>query len=101
MLFRFFLGDDILPSSVGIILNHDIRIPIKQHVYGTIIESTVRVVFFVPHVFGYFLKKNQVASPSRHLPTGHGSVACRGHGGKLVWVVLSHRIHGTGIFTYT
>ena len=29
-LFRAFFGDEILPSHVGIMINHEIRIPIKQ-----------------------------------------------------------------------
>ena len=30
MLFRGFFGDEILPRYIGIIINHEIRIPIQQ-----------------------------------------------------------------------
>ena len=31
--FFFWEGDEILPSFVGIVINHDIRIPMKQPVF--------------------------------------------------------------------
>ena len=40
-----YIGDEILPSYIGIIVNHEIRIPIKQ----LIMES--KRVFFVAHIF--------------------------------------------------
>ena len=30
VVFRIFVGDEILPSYAGIIINHEIRLPIKQ-----------------------------------------------------------------------
>ena len=30
VLFRVFVGDEMLPTYVGIIINHEIRIPINQ-----------------------------------------------------------------------
>ncbi len=36
-----YIGDELLPSYIGIIINHDIRIPINQPV-----EWNVRLGFF-------------------------------------------------------
>ena len=43
-LFRGFVGDEILPSDVGIIIKHEIRIPITQPGFNGILER--RAGFF-------------------------------------------------------
>ena len=53
-LFRVYshIGDDILHSYMGMKINHEIRILIKQPVFHDIfMESKVVFVFFVAHLF--------------------------------------------------